>query len=615
MMLSIKKLNDVDTVTGIVLLLLYLLTLFCAAMGDGVTWGWPALACLILFSIKSNITAYKLTPLLLAVALYIAIMVINLLLISPTLHIEALYFTCFLFFAYLVGRSLSEDNSKIAFKIGLGCFALLSVWAIFQYLTGLGYIEQHSNRANTVYTTPNSFAAALNLFLIPLLVIRICRSELAKYDWLILLLFSALLVSQSRGGWIAFFGAMCLCAPFLYWKGNPRLNKQMVSLAVKLIFITAVFVVYHQSDTNRSVITRANIMSMNEEMIDKPVQFSSIQHRLHFYRIAWEQFLEKPLLGNGYFNYKYFLNRDNTPKLAEKGTTHFVHNDYLQHLLDTGIVGFLCLLLMISTCYFQILILITKSVHDKQLLGLAIFAGVTGFFIHALGDFVFYPPGIVVFFGITLGCLDRVYLEQHRKTSNNDISWLTSLNAKKFKLVLFAVVCIVLISPVIAIQYAQAAADAKNNSEFTKAYNLIQTAQQIAPYESSHVYFEAKLWLDALNNNPTSNSAMTADRLLVKAMELNPFEKYLLLERARLHRDYPQLLEQPAGIDTVLAWQEEVLDWQSHIKNNAAQTEYIRTLSMAGRVEEARALYREMQQEILGSRQFKSLLRNIFNPQ
>lgn len=587
---------------------LVFLTFLYAGKGSVFWWGTPAICLLVVGVFSYFKDKQNLSLLAISVCVYSLAMLINIVFINPTFHVEGAYFLSFLALAFLLGRNLERPHLMIFYKITLLCFVFLALWGLFQYFTGQGFINFQANRANTVYTTPNSFAAAINLVLLPLLIYRFSLAEKQKSDVLILLLIVALFTSQSRGGWIAFTGGFSIGLIFLALSKNLKLTKANLFLIVKALVLILCLSIYHQSDTQQSLITRNSLDNTGEQT----VQFSSIGHRLHFYKIAWEQFLEKPILGNGYFNYKYFLNRDNPIDLAKKGTTHFVHNDYLQHLLETGLIGFSALAFLILAFFYQAWRSYKRVLETEKIFIIAILASCCAYFIHALGDFVFYPAGITLFFGITLGYFDRITQKQ---LCLYEFTFPKTKLIKLLKPTLAIILICVFITPVIARLYALQADAAIDKKEYTASMIAAKHAQKFAPFEAYYVYQEARLWLAAVNAQQTREAASMADALLLKTIYLNPFEKYSLLERSKLHRDFPHLLETPENINQILAWQEETLTWQSKIKNNVAQTEYIKTLKKAGREEEARALYLQFQQELMQSRGVQGLLNKIFNPE
>ena len=84
--------------------------------------------------------------------------------------------------------------------------------------------------------------------------------------------------------------------------------------------------------------------------------------------------------------------------------------------------------------------------------------------------------------------------------------------------------------------------------------------------------------------------AMKADQTFAEGVRVDPFDINNLLERVRLRRQYPQLLEQPASPDEILGWSARALKIAPYMI--APQVEYARTLAFVGRKDEARQVAR-----------------------
>lgn len=129
---------------------------------------------------------------------------------------------------------------------------------------------------------------------------------------------------------------------------------------------------------------------------------NNVGQRLEMWRAAWRLFLEHPGLGVGTGAYQ-----TSTQQLIHSGViASFVseydhpHDDYLNALASSGIVGFLALLgvLLLPAWYFQ------RAVHsgDKTIhaLGLAGLLTVAGFAIYALTDTVFLHSMMITWYVI-----------------------------------------------------------------------------------------------------------------------------------------------------------------------------------------------------------------------
>ena len=77
------------------------------------------------------------------------------------------------------------------------------------------------------------------------------------------------------------------------------------------------------------------------------------QTRLIAWKIAWESFKDRPILGFGFENFKYPFDKHYNPKLLRYGfgETHFdkPHNVFLEYLVVSGVLGFLAYMFLAFT--------------------------------------------------------------------------------------------------------------------------------------------------------------------------------------------------------------------------------------------------------------------------
>lgn len=72
---------------------------------------------------------------------------------------------------------------------------------------------------------------------------------------------------------------------------------------------------------------------------------SSFARRLYFYGAAWSSFLSSPIVGNGIGNFGYFLPKFRSPDywtVKSEDIAAHAHDEYLEILSETGILGFIC---------------------------------------------------------------------------------------------------------------------------------------------------------------------------------------------------------------------------------------------------------------------------------
>lgn len=134
--------------------------------------------------------------------------------------------------------------------------------------------------------------------------------------------FAGLFLSYTRGGWIAFF----LAVPFYFFKQNKRYFLSFIGIGAVIFAATFVFV----PKVKKMFLQRSH---------------SNLQ-RLAFYETAYKAFLERPLFGWGYKNFEPNVKElKNKYKIAYPTLGGHAHNNFLEHLASTGIIGFFIVIL------------------------------------------------------------------------------------------------------------------------------------------------------------------------------------------------------------------------------------------------------------------------------
>ncbi len=136
------------------------------------------------------------------------------------------------------------------------------------------------------------------------------------------MMFAALLLTMTRGAWIAVFaGLATLC---ILLRSRVLAGVTALALAVMLIYTHA-----YRNDQGRTLA----VETLATEQADR-----NVATRLVLWDISWKMFLDHPLLGVGMGDYSSEAEK----RLAERQvrTTVDSHNIYLQILATRGLVGF-----------------------------------------------------------------------------------------------------------------------------------------------------------------------------------------------------------------------------------------------------------------------------------
>jgi len=296
-----------------------------------------------------------------------------------------------LFLAVQVFRTLEEWRGFIWFGMGLG-FAV-SVFGILQHLTFNGKLywirEMHFGGIPFgPFVNRNHFAGfaelVLPLALVPLMLGRVRRERWPVVGLFAVLPIAALFLSASRGGIVSFAAQLILLA-LLMIRRRAAPGKQLLAggavLLVALLMVSWLGV--------GQILRRFSSMQSLEVTEGK---------RAAMRRGTWRIFLDHPVAGTGLGTLQIVYPRYET--LYDGKIVNHTHNDYLEGLAETGLLGGLC-------CAWFLTVLLSQSVLRLRQASLS-FAGslqlsgavaCAGFLVHALVDFNFHiPSNLVLFF-------------------------------------------------------------------------------------------------------------------------------------------------------------------------------------------------------------------------
>lgn len=289
----------------------------------------------------------------------------------------------FLFLCVQVFRTLQDWRSFVWFGMGLGF--VVSVFGILQHLTFNGKLYwvrelTYGGIPFGPYVNRNHFAGLMELLiplaLVPLVLGKVRRERLVVVALCAIMPITALFLSASRGGIVSFFVQFALLAFLLLRRRG--LAKRL--LAVSAVLLTALMIV-----------TWLGVGRILQ-------RFSSLQtlevtegKRAAMRRGAWHIFLDHPVAGTGLGTLQTVYPPYET--LYDAKIVNHAHNDYLEALAETGVLGGLC-------CAWFLGVLLLKSFSLFQqadfsfpaALQLSGTVACAGFLVHALVDFNFHIP-------------------------------------------------------------------------------------------------------------------------------------------------------------------------------------------------------------------------------
>ncbi len=287
----------------------------------------------------------------------------------------------------------------------------------------------HSNKVlfKGTFGNPNWVSGFL-VAVLPFLLLLISQNKIksVKYFYtagtIIILLFVVL--SQSRGAWLALF----IGVVFYFFPPFQLFVKRNIRKKIFIIFFfTAILVL--------SIIALDKLYKMNSE---------SANGRIFVWKITALMIADNPITGIGYGNYfykfldyqeKFFKKPDSEKYLSHAGVLRQSHNEYLQILAETGLVGLSIFLIIIFLVFYDGIKLLKKT---KQIENKIIRVSLTSTIIILAHSFVdtplhnALPIYVLLFLNITI---ISHFLSLRSKTySNNFLSKYFLLNNSVVKL-------------------------------------------------------------------------------------------------------------------------------------------------------------------------------------
>jgi O-antigen ligase/tetratricopeptide (TPR) repeat protein len=218
----------------------------------------------------------------------------------------------------------------------------------------------------------------------------------------------------SRGGILSFLITVTLLAVTLSSRKRVRFNKV---LPIALFIVTATALPFF----------------LIRSLSVKPVAVSALM-RTSVWESAWEIFKDFPILGSGLGTFE-----DLSLQYAAMDTTtykaFYVHNEYLQFLSETGLVGGILLLFFLGLVFCHI---ITRwNLLKKSPIQMGALAGAICLLVHGWVDFNHHIPSNLFLFIVLMGV---VLSPIHQSL---DLTGQKTKMIRKFLMFLFAIIIII----------------------------------------------------------------------------------------------------------------------------------------------------------------------------
>jgi O-antigen ligase len=206
---------------------------------------------------------------------------------------------------------------------------------------------------------------------------------------LVLLLLLALLLSKSRMGILSIFISLIFFYSNLNLFGNKYKNVLWFLTISIIFFILLIFIV----DINPILERFRNINASQRVLVWKDC--------IHIIK-------DFPLFGSGLgtFKYIYPLYRENLKIAVDY---HYAHNDYIHLLVETGLLGFSCLMTGLIILFKDAMKFLKYNTQTRDSYGffitLGALTGIVSILVHSLADFNLHIPSNALYFTTMIGII------------------------------------------------------------------------------------------------------------------------------------------------------------------------------------------------------------------
>jgi O-antigen ligase len=231
---------------------------------------------------------------------------------------------------------------KYFFYIIFICFAVLILHGFYEY-----FFEDHGPRVSSFFGNEKILGSYLSR-LMPIFfgLSTFILEKKKKFYLLFFLIFilSEVLIFLS-GDRTAFF-YLNLSAFFIFLLSQKLAKTRLLLLSSSILLIIIISFI-NPTAKNRVIdrtVDQMNLLKKNEKK-NEPYYIFSVEHT-HHYITAYRMFFDNKVLGVGVKNFRNFCS-DEKYKESEFSCSTHPHSTYIQILAETGIIGFLFLIIVL----------------------------------------------------------------------------------------------------------------------------------------------------------------------------------------------------------------------------------------------------------------------------
>jgi len=294
-----------------------------------------------------------------------------------------------LFLAAQVFRTSNEWRIFIWFTMGFGF--LVSIFGILQHLTFNGKLYwfremRYGGIPFGPYVNRNHFAGFVEL-IVPIALVPLVLGRVRKERWIVVGIFGllpigALFLSASRGGVVSFGVQLCVLILIMILRRSSGKHVLAGGLVLLLAFLLVSWLGVKQvldrfSSLQSLEVTSGKRASMRED--------------------TWRIFLDHRWTGTGLGTIQTVYPAYET--LYDGKIVNHSHNDYVEALAETGIVGGICCAIFLGVLfYYSLRALLQRDKSFSAALHLSGLVACVGFLVHSFVDFNLHIPANALLF-------------------------------------------------------------------------------------------------------------------------------------------------------------------------------------------------------------------------
>lgn len=327
--------------------------------------------------------------------------------------IYSLFSWLLLILFFLVISTMWDGNRQLFLSL-LFLTVLISIYGIMSYYNWYGLGQK--TEVATVFRNGNVRGGFL-AFIIPFLIALFPNSDRRLYrisvTIVVLLACYALLLSKTRGAWLGFL--LSLPIAFLVLKSRHITISSLPvfrSLRRRLLFAFLLFTCF-------AILIGLDYRKTEWDSFTKRLlsirywERSSVVDRFICWHTALDMFRERPLIGTGIGTFEKYHCKFQGQYL--KGTyskiitvSRYVHNDYLQLLGETGIIGLSVFLTVLASFFFYgFKSLKFRKSHPRETISIvALMASVLTMVVHNFFHYSLQLPTMRVLLFLAFGLLN-----------------------------------------------------------------------------------------------------------------------------------------------------------------------------------------------------------------